>query len=110
MYEKKVALIFGGRSLEREISIITAMQVLSNVDKSKFDVEPVYMFEGDFYVGAIDKIASFVNFNPSLHKKAFLIKGEFFTLKRDKLCKFSSPTSRCFVATAVRGKTEFCNL
>ena len=39
--KKKVALIFGGRSLEREISIITAMQVLSNVDKSKFDVEPV---------------------------------------------------------------------
>ena len=89
--KKKVALIFGGRSLEREISIITAMQVLSNVDKSKFDVEPVYMFEGDFYVGGIDEIASFVNFNPSLHKKAFLIKGEFFTLKRDKLCKFFKP-------------------
>jgi len=89
--KKKVALMFGGRSLEREISIITAMQVLSNIDKSLFDVEPVYMFEGDFYVGGVDKIASFVNFNPSLHKKVFLIKGEFYKLKRDKLCKFFKP-------------------
>lgn len=89
--KKKVAIMFGGRSLEREISIITAMQVLSNIDITLFEVEPVYMFEGDFYVGGVDKIASFVNFNPTLHKKVFLIKGEFYTIKRDKLCKFFKP-------------------
>ena len=89
--KKKVAIMFGGRSLEREISIITAMQVLSNIDITLFEVEPVYMFEGDLYVGGVDKIASFVNFNPTLHKKVFLIKGEFYTIKRDKLCKFFKP-------------------
>lgn len=46
--QRKVALIFGGRSLEKEISIITAMQVLKNIDKSKFKVEPVYVDDGNF--------------------------------------------------------------
>lgn len=88
---KKIALIFGGRSLEREISIITAMQTLKNIDKSLYDVKPIYMFDGDFYVDGIDKISCFVNFNPIEHKKAVLVGGEFFTLKRDKLCKWFKP-------------------
>ncbi len=88
---KKVALIFGGRSLEREISIITAMQVLKKIDKSKYDVKPVYMFEGNFYIDGVDDISCFVNFNPLAHKKAFLIDGEFFFLKKDKLHKFFKP-------------------
>ena len=89
--KKKVALIFGGRSLEREISIITAMQVLSNIDKSLFCVEPIYMYEGDFYVGGLNKISDFVNFAASSNKKAILAKGEFFTLKRDKLSRYFKP-------------------
>lgn len=88
---KKVALIFGGRSLEREISVITAMQAFANIDKSLFDVKPIYMYEGDFYADNIDKISCFVNFNPAEHKKLVLAKGEFFALKRDKLLKFFKP-------------------
>ncbi len=88
---KKVALIFGGRSLEREISIITAMQAFQNIDKSLFDVKPIYMYEGDFYADNVDKISCFVNFNPAEHKKILLVKGEFYTLKRDKLSKYFKP-------------------
>lgn len=54
--QRKIALIFGGRSLEKEISIITAMQVLANVDKSEFKVEPIYMDDGNFYVGSVDDV------------------------------------------------------
>lgn len=89
--KRKVALIFGGRSLEREISIITAMQVLNNIDKTKFDVTPIYMWDGEFYVGKVDKISCFVNFNPAEHKKVLLVKGEFFALKKDKLSKYLKP-------------------
>lgn len=88
---KKVAVIFGGRSLEREISIITAMQVLRKVDRSLYDVKPIYMFGGNFYIDGVDDISCFVDFNPFNHKKAVLIDGEFFVLKKDKLCKFFKP-------------------
>ena len=47
--KKKVALVFGARSLERDISVITAMQTFQNVDKSKYVVECVFAYEGDFY-------------------------------------------------------------
>ena len=39
--KKKVALFFGGRSLESDISVITALQTLSALDKSEYEVEPV---------------------------------------------------------------------
>lgn len=89
--QRRIALIFGGRSLEKEISIITAMQVLANVDKSEFKVEPIYMDDGNFYVGDVDDVKKFVSFNPLAHEKAYFIKGEFFKLKRNKLVKFFKP-------------------
>ncbi|MCI8732758.1 MAG: hypothetical protein HFE29_00315 [Clostridia bacterium] len=89
--KKKIALIFGGRSLESDISIITAMQTLSNIDKSLFNVEPVYMYEGDFYVKKLDSLDAFSVFNPIEHSKAILYKGEFYTVKRNGLVKYFKP-------------------
>lgn len=88
---KKVAVLFGGRSLEREISIITAMQVLRKIDRSLYDVKPIYMLGGNFYIDDVDDISKFIQFNPLNHKKAVLIDGEFFILKKDKLHKFFKP-------------------
>lgn len=53
------------------------MQVLSNFDRSEFKVEPIYMDDGNFYVGDVDDVEKFVSFNPLAHEKAYLIKGEF---------------------------------
>ncbi len=89
--KKKIALIFGGRSLESDISIITAMQTLSNINKSLFNVEPVYMYEGDFYVKKLDSLDAFSVFNPIEHSKAILYKGEFYTVKRNGLVKYFKP-------------------
>ena len=44
----KVALIFGGRSLESDISVITAMQTLAVLKETEYDVEPFYLYDGDF--------------------------------------------------------------
>ncbi len=38
-----VALIFGGRSAEHEVSLISAAAVHKNLDKSKFDVRSIYI-------------------------------------------------------------------
>ncbi len=36
--KKKVAVIFGGRSGEHEVSIVSALSVVKNIDRSQFDV------------------------------------------------------------------------
>ncbi len=89
--KKKVALIFGGRSLERDISVITAMQALKHVDKSKYIVEPIFCFEGDFYARGVDDISKFAIFNVCEHDKLCLIKGEFFKLSKSNLKKYFKP-------------------
>ena len=33
LYEKNIAVIFGGRSVEHEVSVITGIQVIENIDK-----------------------------------------------------------------------------
>ncbi len=48
--KKNVAVIFGGNSVEHEISIITAIQAMENIDRDKYKVIPVYLTKSsDFY-------------------------------------------------------------
>ncbi len=39
----KVGIIFGGNSVEHEISIITAVQAMEYIDREKYDVVPLYI-------------------------------------------------------------------
>ena len=39
----KVGVIFGGKSVEHEVSIISALQAIDNIDKNKYDVVPIYI-------------------------------------------------------------------
>ncbi len=48
----RVAMIFGGKSVEHEVSIISGIQALNNMDLEKYDVTPVYMTKNnEMYVG-----------------------------------------------------------
>lgn len=59
--KKKVAIIFGGRSVEHEVSVITGLQVIENIDKDKYDVVPIYIDkEGKWFTG--DSLLKFENF------------------------------------------------
>jgi len=50
--KKRVGLFFGSKSVEHEISIITAMQVLNAIDKEKYEVIPIYIDKrGEFFTG-----------------------------------------------------------
>jgi D-alanine-D-alanine ligase len=52
MPKLNVGVIFGGRSVEHEVSIVTGLQVVENVDRTKYDVIPIYVSkEGDWYTG-----------------------------------------------------------
>lgn len=39
----KVGVIFGGETVEHEVSIITALQAIENINKDKYDIVPIYV-------------------------------------------------------------------
>jgi D-alanine-D-alanine ligase len=45
----RVAVLFGGKSLEHEISVISAYQVLEAFDSTRYDVVPVYIDPDGFW-------------------------------------------------------------
>ena len=50
----KVAVFFGGRSTEHEISVISANQAMAAIDKEKYDVVPIYISkQGRWYTGPL---------------------------------------------------------
>ena len=47
-----VAVFFGGRSTEHEISVISANQAMHAINRERFDVVPVYISkQGHWYTG-----------------------------------------------------------
>jgi D-alanine-D-alanine ligase len=52
--KKKIAVLFGGRSPEHDVSIVTGLQALGAMDPDLFDAFPVYIASnGDWYVGDV---------------------------------------------------------
>ena len=48
----KIGVIFGGRSVEHEISIITANQAMTNINEEKYEIVPIYISKaGLMYTG-----------------------------------------------------------
>ena len=64
--KKQIGVIFGSRSCEREVSIISAVQMMRYINREKYDVIPVYIDEkGQWYTGEkLMDINSFKPFNP----------------------------------------------
>jgi D-alanine-D-alanine ligase len=58
---ENVAVVFGGRSVEHEVSVITGMQIMENMDKSKYNPIPLYITkDGRFLSG--DSLKNIANF------------------------------------------------
>ena len=52
----KLGVLFGGTSVEHEVSIITAIQAMNAIDSAKYDVVPIYITkDGTWYSGAMLK-------------------------------------------------------
>jgi D-alanine-D-alanine ligase len=56
-----VAVIFGGRSVEHDVSIVTAQQIMKAIDQTRYHVVPVYITrDGKWFTGnALQEIANF---------------------------------------------------
>ncbi|MEG1661515.1 MAG: D-alanine--D-alanine ligase, partial [Clostridiales bacterium] len=66
-----VGVIFGGRTVEHEVSIISALQAMISLDQDKYQVIPIYISkEGHWYTGDnLREIANFKNM-PQLLQQA----------------------------------------
>ena len=52
----KLGVIFGGVSVEHEVSVITAIQAMNNIDTNRYDVIAIYITkDGDWYTGEMLK-------------------------------------------------------
>ena len=48
----RVAVMYGGKSVEHEVSVISGIQALMNIDTEKYETIPVYITkQNEFYVG-----------------------------------------------------------
>lgn len=91
----KLAVIFGGRSVEHEISIITANQAITNINKEKYEIIPIYISKkGLMYTGEeLFNLESFKDLD-SLLKKLTQITvvndGQKINVVRFPMKKFST--------------------
>lgn len=67
----KLAVLFGGKSTEHEISIISAIQAIGHINQDKYEIIPVYVTKNnEFYVGEnVGKISSYTDI-PKLLKES----------------------------------------
>ena len=83
----RVAMMFGGKSVEHEVSVISGIQAIMNMDNDKYEVIPVYMTKkNEMYVGdEIGNIDSYKNI-PELLKKSQRV----ILVNDDGVCKLQS--------------------
>lgn len=60
-----IAVFFGGKSSEHDVSVVTALQMMENLDKEKYRLFPIYITrEGDWYTGdKLFNIDTYKNFD-----------------------------------------------
>ena len=83
-----IAVIFGGKSVEHDISIITGTLTLNSLNKFKFNPIPIYIDkQGLWYTGELNNLKAFSCFNSKLYKRVTLKLGEdtLFYIKGKKI-------------------------
>ncbi len=90
-----LAVLFGGRSVEHEVSVISAVQAMASMNKEKYNIVPVYMTKSnEFYTG--EKLMDINSFKdiPALLKECtecvFVRTEGKVQLIRQKTKKFGS--------------------
>ena len=99
----KLGVLFGGVSVEHEVSIITAIQAMNSIDEKKYDIIPIYITkDGTWYSGQMLRdinIYSDMDLLKRYAKEVVLYKkdGEFVLQnKRGLLIKEIVTLDMCF--------------
>lgn len=87
---KNIIVLFGGESVERDVSIITGLITLNSLDREKYNPVPVYIDEnGEWFTGEnLFDIAEYKNLNKAQLKRVILLNGDnTLYLKKGKKLK-----------------------
>ena len=89
MEKEKILVVFGGKSAEHDISIITGIQALRNIDREKFEPFALYVSkQGEMFFGKkLENLESYINFSEKGLKKATFVSGNkalFLSKGKDK--------------------------
>lgn len=94
---RDILVVFGGKSCEHDVSVITGVLTLNSLDKTAFNGVPIYITEtGEWLTGGELKNVSFYKQkNFSKLKRVTFVSGsdKLFEIKRGKLKPISSPYS-----------------
>lgn len=84
---KRIGIIIGGKTVEHEVSIITGLQVLDNIDKSKYEPRIIYIQkDGKWYAG--DSLHNIDNYRKKTFSDAYEVLPGF---KDNKLILYPHP-------------------
>lgn len=83
--KKNIMVIFGGKSTEHDISILSSLQAIDAFDKKKYEIYPVYITKQSqwLYGKKLKKIDTFRNFNyKNLKQVAILPCSDMLFIKK----------------------------
>lgn len=122
----KIAVIFGGISVEHDISIITGVQTINALDKTKFQVFPIYITKtGEWYysqeffdISIFKNISNSNNFSTKNCSRVNLSTDGFLCEVKNKKQIKKVKLDFCFLCThggvgengALQGLLEMCNI
>ena len=113
-----IAVFFGCRSVEHEVSIISAVQAMHSINRDKYDVTPIYIAkDGTMYSGdALFEIENYKDLD-SLFKASHRVNllsdnGRVYMhrldAKRFKILCFSDPAIDLFFSLRIDPYTFSC--
>ncbi len=75
---QNIVIIYGGKSCESEISVLTALSVYSSI-KKQYAVELVYLKDGRFFIGKkLSKIDAYRDFSTRGLRKVVFMNGKMY--------------------------------
>ncbi len=107
----KVAVLFGGDSVEHEVSIISAIQAMNACNQEKYDVVPLYISKDrEFYafkeIPTADQFSSFENIMKAQQKVTLVKDKNKVILKPEKKSLFQSEPITIDIAIPVMHGTN----
>ena len=94
---KKLGVFYGGKSCEHEVSVITALQAMAELE-GYFDICPIYVTESGWYSGEELKNAdSYKDFEPNNHCSVFLVGNKLYTKRKLGIMKLISEIDCAFI-------------
>lgn len=102
---KNIVVLYGGDSCEKDISVITGVQTIANIDTSKYNAYPIFWKDGEFYLpDKYSDINAYANKEYKAGKKVIFVNNELYIVKRNKL-KFLAKID-CVLLCTHGGKGE----